>query len=82
MAITTRTVDTHVKRLREKLGEAGGYIETVRGVGYRMKEQPAGRPLKLVPELNFFGSLGSHFVRVVCQRYGFRESFGRSLSHV
>jgi two-component system, OmpR family, phosphate regulon response regulator PhoB len=33
--VTTRTVDTHVKRLREKLGEAGGYIETVRGAGYR-----------------------------------------------
>jgi two-component system phosphate regulon response regulator PhoB len=29
--ITTRTVDTHVKRLREKLGDAGQYIETVRG---------------------------------------------------
>lgn len=38
VAITTRTVDTHVKRLREKLCEAGGYIETVRGVGYRMKD--------------------------------------------
>jgi two-component system phosphate regulon response regulator PhoB len=33
--VTTRTVDTHVKRLREKLGAAGPYIETVRGVGYR-----------------------------------------------
>ncbi|MBN2804237.1 MAG: response regulator transcription factor [Deltaproteobacteria bacterium] len=33
--VTTRTVDTHVKRLREKLGLAGSYIETVRGVGYR-----------------------------------------------
>lgn len=38
--ITTRTVDTHVKRLREKLGDAGGYIETLRGVGYRFKDQP------------------------------------------
>jgi two-component system phosphate regulon response regulator PhoB len=38
--ITTRTVDTHVKRLREKLGAAGGYIETLRGVGYRMKPRP------------------------------------------
>jgi len=36
--ITTRTVDTHVKRLREKLGEAGKLIETVRGVGYRIVE--------------------------------------------
>jgi two-component system phosphate regulon response regulator PhoB len=31
----TRTVDTHIKRLREKLGAAGDYVETVRGVGYR-----------------------------------------------
>jgi len=38
--ITTRTVDTHVKRLREKLGEAGAYIETVRGVGYRFADNP------------------------------------------
>ncbi len=30
-----RTVDAHVKRLREKLGEASGMVETVRGVGYR-----------------------------------------------
>ena len=35
MNVETRTVDTHVKRLREKLGEAGALIETVRGVGYR-----------------------------------------------
>lgn len=34
---TTRTVDTHVQRLRDKLGEAGGLIETVRGVGYRIE---------------------------------------------
>lgn len=38
--VTTRTVDTHVKRLREKLGLAGTYIETVRGVGYRFAAQP------------------------------------------
>lgn len=38
--ITTRTVDTHVKRLREKLGVAGDYVETVRGVGYRFAESP------------------------------------------
>lgn len=37
--VTTRTVDTHVKRLREKLGDAGNYIETLRGVGYRWKEK-------------------------------------------
>ena len=35
VAVETRTVDTHVKRLREKLGDAGAVIETVRGVGYR-----------------------------------------------
>lgn len=33
--IETRTVDTHMRRLREKLGRAGDMIETVRGVGYR-----------------------------------------------
>ena len=36
----TRTVDTHVKRLREKLGPAEAYIETVRGVGYRFAASP------------------------------------------
>jgi two-component system phosphate regulon response regulator PhoB len=41
-AITTRTVDTHVKRLREKLGPAGRYVETVRGVGYRFADSPEG----------------------------------------
>jgi two-component system, OmpR family, phosphate regulon response regulator PhoB len=43
--VTTRTVDTHVKRLREKLGVARDYIETVRGVGYRFLVDPsqAGR---------------------------------------
>jgi DNA-binding response OmpR family regulator len=33
-----RTVDTHIRRLREKLGACGDYIETLRGVGYRFKE--------------------------------------------
>ena len=33
--VTTRTVDTHIKRLREKLGSACCYIQTIRGVGYR-----------------------------------------------
>ena len=42
-AITTRTVDTHVKRLRRKLGAAGDYVETVRGVGYRFAEGPPGQ---------------------------------------
>jgi two-component system phosphate regulon response regulator PhoB len=36
--IDTRTVDTHVRRLREKLGKAGDVIETVRGFGYRIRE--------------------------------------------
>ena len=40
--VTTRTVDTHVKRLREKLGPAGKYIETLRGVGYRFAHSPEG----------------------------------------
>jgi two-component system phosphate regulon response regulator PhoB len=35
--LETRTVDTHVKRLRDKLGVAGEIIETVRGVGYRIR---------------------------------------------
>jgi two-component system, OmpR family, phosphate regulon response regulator PhoB len=37
--IDTRTVDTHVRRLREKLGKAGDVIETVRGFGYRLREE-------------------------------------------
>jgi two-component system phosphate regulon response regulator PhoB len=43
--LTTRTVDTHVKRLREKLGVVRDYVETVRGVGYRFVGSPeeAGR---------------------------------------
>lgn len=37
-AIDTRTVDTHMRRLREKLGGGSKYLETVRGVGYRFLE--------------------------------------------
>jgi len=37
--IETRTVDTHVRRLREKLGTEADWIETIRGVGYRMAER-------------------------------------------
>jgi len=33
---TSRTLDTHIRRLREKLGDDGLHVETVRGVGYRM----------------------------------------------
>lgn len=38
VAVTHRTVDTHLKRLREKLGAAGGLIHTVRGLGYRFPD--------------------------------------------
>ena len=36
--IDTRTVDTHMRRLREKLGTAARFLDTVRGVGYRFVE--------------------------------------------
>jgi two-component system phosphate regulon response regulator PhoB len=36
--INTRTVDTHVRRLRHKLGKAASVIETVRGFGYRLRQ--------------------------------------------
>lgn len=39
--IEERTVDVHVKRLRESLGDAGAMIETVRGAGYRLTAAPA-----------------------------------------
>lgn len=35
--LNTRTVDTHIKRLRQKLGSAAHYVETVRGAGYRFR---------------------------------------------
>jgi len=38
VSVTHRTVDTHLKRLREKLGEAGDLVRTVRGVGYRFAD--------------------------------------------
>lgn len=38
VTVTMRTIDTHLKRLREKLGKGGDLIETVRGVGYRFAE--------------------------------------------
>ena len=37
--VTTRTIDTHIKRLRQKLGKMGKLIETVRGIGYRFSEK-------------------------------------------
>ena len=39
--LNTRTVDTHIKRLREKLGPASTHVQTVRGVGYRFSRTPA-----------------------------------------
>lgn len=41
--LETRTVDTHVMRLRDKLGAARDQVETVRGVGYRMADLPPHR---------------------------------------
>jgi DNA-binding response OmpR family regulator len=37
--IDSRTVDTHMRRLREKVGTAARYLETIRGVGYRFKAE-------------------------------------------
>jgi two-component system phosphate regulon response regulator PhoB len=37
--IETRTVDTHMRRLREKLGDEAAWVETIRGVGYRMSDR-------------------------------------------
>jgi two-component system phosphate regulon response regulator PhoB len=37
--IETRTVDTHIRRLREKLGDEADWIETIRGVGYRISDR-------------------------------------------
>ena len=36
--VLDRTIDVHIRALRKKMGEAGDFIETVRGVGYRFKE--------------------------------------------
>ncbi|GAB3189549.1 phosphate regulon transcriptional regulator PhoB [Hydrogenophaga aquatica] len=47
--IEERTVDVHVKRLRESLGAAGAMIETVRGAGYRLTAQPAANRPKTDP---------------------------------
>jgi two-component system phosphate regulon response regulator PhoB len=40
---TSRTLDTHVRRLREKLGPSGTSVETVRGVGYRIDDHESSR---------------------------------------
>ena len=38
--VSTRTVDTHIKRLRNKLGSMGKYVQTIRGVGYKFSRIP------------------------------------------
>jgi two-component system phosphate regulon response regulator PhoB len=43
--LTTRTVDTHVRRLRKKLGEVADYVQTLRGVGYRFTTDLRGEDL-------------------------------------
>ena len=40
--INTRTIDTHITRIREKLGETGSIIKTVRGLGYKLEEKEEG----------------------------------------
>jgi len=42
--LTTRTVDTHVRRLRKKLGAVADYVETLRGVGYRFTTELSEAP--------------------------------------
>jgi two-component system phosphate regulon response regulator PhoB len=39
--VMSRTVDTHMRRLRNKLGSAAGWLGTVRGVGYRVQDPTA-----------------------------------------
>ncbi|HRJ09700.1 MAG TPA: response regulator transcription factor [Prosthecobacter sp.] len=41
--VATRTLDTHIKRLREKLGDAGRHIITVRGTGYQFLADPSAQ---------------------------------------
>lgn len=45
----SRTLDTHIKRLRDKLGMAGEYIETIRNIGFRMKEIEPQELLAIAP---------------------------------
>jgi two-component system phosphate regulon response regulator PhoB len=44
--VSSRTLDTHVKRLRQKLVDAGAYVDTVRGVGYRIVERSVPSKLR------------------------------------
>jgi two-component system phosphate regulon response regulator PhoB len=48
--LPTRTVDTHIQRLRKKLGKASNYIETLRGVGYRFRTASEAAPERVAPE--------------------------------
>ena len=50
--IEERTVDVHVKRLREALGAAGTMVETVRGAGYRLTAKPLA-PVKQAEKSSF-----------------------------
>jgi two-component system phosphate regulon response regulator PhoB len=43
-SLETRTIDTHVNRLRQKLGNASEYLETVRGFGYRIRKNDFKAP--------------------------------------
>lgn len=57
VVVTLRTIDTHIRRLRQKLGRARNMIETVKGVGYRFidtveREEGAGSaPLSMIESL-------------------------------
>src|SRR6202040_2063769 len=50
--IDTRTVDTHMRRLRDKLGPHGSYIETIRGFGYLLAPHEETGPELFVSELS------------------------------
>ena len=39
-----RTVDVHIRTLRQKLGDAGNYIKTIRGIGYKIEESSGDTP--------------------------------------
>ena len=48
--IEERTVDVHVKRLREAMAQAGSMVETVRGAGYRLTSKPVALPVSVAVE--------------------------------
>ena len=49
--VMSRTVDTHVRRLRSKLGRAAGWLDTVRGIGYRIQDPGAASASPSIPEV-------------------------------